>query len=271
MVISSRENKLIKQYHKCKSQKKFRDIWGLFCLEGVRLVCDALKSGAQLECIFVTHSCFEKYADAFCEASLQESQVTFITNELAAWLSDVPSPQGVFALAKKLDKPQQAVTIKEGNNYLVLCSLQDPGNLGTVFRTADALGIDHVFLFRSCDIYHPKVVRSTMGALFHLSFSLCESMEPLWEQFSSASVPTVATVVSPSATPIFSLSGNQQGGALLIGNEGSGLSQELIDRCDRQVTIPMPGCAESLNAAIAASICMWELVREKVQKGDFGE
>ena len=267
MILSSRENPAIQQYQKCRLHKKFRDRFGLFCLEGVRLVCDAIKSNASLEKIFVTESCFERHAELFADVGLKASDVLFVTEELALWLSDISAPQGLFALAKKLDKPQYAVTIKENGCYLALCFIQDPGNLGTMLRTADALAMDHVFLCGGCDIYHPKVVRSTMGALFHLPFSVCMQFKPLLKQFADANLPTIATVVSKPAEDVFSLSDHGRGGVLLIGNEGNGLPPELVAACDRRVTIPMPGGAESLNAAVAASVCMWELVRERIQKG----
>lgn len=270
MILTSRDNQTVQKYQKCRLQKKYRDRFGLFCLEGARLVCDAIKSEAPIEQILVTKNCFERYANLFSDVSLKKSDVTFISEELSRYISDVPSPQGVFALVKKLDKPCDTVTIKGSENYLVLCSMQDPGNLGTVLRVADAMNIERAFLYRCCDVYQPKAVRSSMGALFHLPFSICDDIDSLFKLFSGANVPTIATTLSKDSETVFSLSSNS-GGALFIGNEGNGLERDIIDICDMRITIPTPGRAESLNAAIAASICMWELVRDKVWRGTLNE
>lgn len=259
-MITSRENETVKLFAKLSGSKKQRDASGLFCLEGVRLIADAVRSGVTLEKILITENCLQKYNHELAEMLAINGKMNTISGELAGKLSDVKSPQGVFAIAKKLDKTLDTDTIKSGGCYLALCSTQDPGNIGTMIRTADALGIDGVLLHNTCDIYSPKVVRSTMGSLFRMRFALCPDLLGLTASLNACGVDTCAAVVE-DALPVTraSFSGPR---VLYIGNEGNGLPDSIASACARRITIPMRGNAESLNAASAAAILMWEMTKE---------
>ena len=144
---------------------------------------------------------------------------------------------------------------------MVLCSLQDPGNLGTIIRSCEAFGIDRLFLTSDCpDLYSPKVLRATMGGVFRLPITVADNLPDLFERFRREKVPVYAAALQEGAKDITRLPLNQ-GGAVVIGNEGKGLPPEVVALCDSAVIIPMAGRAESLNASVAASIVAWEMAR----------
>lgn len=261
MVITSRKNTAIQFYKKLLTNKRFRKEENLFCLEGFRLVNEMLLSKGEAKMILASETFLAKNSAFIASNHLNQTDVLVISDALAEYISDVPTPQGVFAIAKRLDKKCMLGTIKTTGRYLVLCQLQDPGNLGTILRSADAFGMDGVFLFNCCDIYSPKVVRSAMGALFHLPFALCDDIHSFLTCCKSRHIITYAAVVC-NGIPITD-SAMQRGGALLIGNEGNGLDEETASLCTERITIPMRSSAESLNASVAASVCMWEMFKDE--------
>ena len=260
MLITSRENELVKQYCKISSQKKYREQTGLFCLEGVRLVCDAIKSGVVPEKILITEKCLQKYHDELGNL-LKTHDMIMISDAVAQKMASVEHTQGVFALVKMLDKTLDIDTIRKGGQFICLCQLQDPGNLGTIIRTAEAFGINGMILYQTCDLYSPKVVRSTMGSLFRMPFMVCPDLISFTKELQQNRVKTFATVVDSKANSLVNC--DFSGASVLyIGNEGNGLPEHIVTVCDFPVTIRMKGNAESLNAAVAAQICMWEMTKE---------
>ena len=255
-VITSKENKQVKNCAKLISSKKYRREEGLFVAEGQRLCEDALRSGLVPQQTFIVESMVEK-----CTELLKQSkQVFVITEELAAKISDTETPQGVFSVFRTLDNGETVDTMK-WQRVLLLSSLQDPGNLGTIIRTSEAFGIDGLILSADCpDLYAPKVLRATMGGVYRLPIRVVDSMETAIGELRRQGFKVYATALSEKSQPItqLDLSGKI---AAVIGNEGNGLTQPVIDACDGQTIIPMTGKAESLNAAIAASIVIWEMCR----------
>lgn len=252
-LITSRDNPNIKLYKRLVSGKKYRRETGMFPLEGIRLIADAVREKAELHSVFVTESCLEKMRG---EASHIE-EAFLITEELAAHMADTDNSQGIFAVCRNVERPSAADIIKGGGRYILLHRLQDPGNLGTVIRTADAVGLDGVFLAECCELYSPKTVRATMGSLFRVK--ICETaLEEVFPLFERQGVPTFAAVVDGDAVSL-TCCDFSRGGAVLIGNEGSGLSEEASGLCGTRMTIKMNGSINSLNAAMAAGIIMWEL------------
>lgn len=258
--ITSKDNPNIKLYQKLSSGKKYRRENGMFILEGVRLVADAIKENAELHSVFVTESCLEKLSQHGEALNFPESAKVFlIPDEIGNKMSATESAQGVFAICRALDKTSFSGTIKSGGRYLLLHSVQDPGNLGTIIRTADAVGVDAVFLADCCDLYNPKVVRSTMGSLFRLNVSEVK-FDEVFQLFEERGVPTFAAVIDTDAVSLTDCDFTQ-GGAVLIGNEGNGLPREVSEMCTQKLTIKMQGNVNSLNAAMAAGIIMWELMK----------
>ena len=253
--LTSKENPTVRLYQKLASQKKERQRYGLFVLEGVRITEDALLCG-NVKKLLITEKCAETSGLDF---SALRADVYVISEEIASRISQTESPQGVFAVC---EIPRIKPVFTDNSRYVVLFGLQDPGNAGTIIRTADALGIDGIFLCGTCDIYSPKALRSTMGAVFRSRICVMNSEEELFSLLKENGVQTVASVVDSRAVPLTELPacGRQ---AVLIGNEGSGLPENTANRCDVRMTIPMQGNANSLNAAMAAGIIMWEMVKRR--------
>ena len=258
--ITSKDNPNIKLYVKLAGGKKYRKENNLFTLEGVRLVEDAVKENAELHSVFVTESYVKKLAQQGEALNFPDSVRLFeIPDEIGNKMSSTDSAQGVFAICKCLEKPTFSDTVRSGGRYLLLHSIQDPGNLGTIIRTADAVGVDAVFLADCCDLYNPKVVRSTMGSLFRLNVSEIK-FDEAFPMFEERGVPSFAAVIDSDAVSLTECDFSE-GGVILIGNEGNGLPREVSGMCTERLTIKMQGNVNSLNAAMAAGIIMWELVK----------
>lgn len=250
MIISSKDNPRIKKFTKLSQSRSARNADGLFVLEGMRLITDAICEKAPFTCILAT-----KKALSSPELRIPDGVETLcITDEIAAKISETHTPQGVFAICKVLDKINLSDTMYSKGKYVLLCGIQDPGNLGMIMRTADAMGMGGVFLSDCCDVYNPKVVRATMGSLFRIPFTRT-SVSKAMKSFSLAGIKTFAAVIDgecDAASADFS-----SGSALLIGNEGNGLPKEIAGVCDSRITIKMHGKIDSLNAAMAAGILMY--------------
>lgn len=255
-VITSKENKQLKHCAKLVSSKKYRREQGQFVAEGQRLCEDAVRSGLKPLQTFLVEGMLDK-----CSSILEQSQQVFvITEDLSAKISDTETPQGVFCVFQALDNGETVDTIK-WQRVLLLSSLQDPGNMGTIIRSAEAFGIDGLILSSDCpDLTSPKVLRSTMGGVFRLPIKTVDSMEAAIAALRQQGFAVYATALSEKSIPITELDLRGKTAAV-IGNEGNGLTQQVIDACTAQTIIPMAGKAESLNAAIAASIVIWEMCR----------
>ena len=255
-IITSKDNPVIKLYQKLSDSKKERLQYGLFVLEGLRIVEDALREEARVSHLILTKQAFDRFGDEFLQADLRDTKTLVISNELGNRIASTSTTQGVFAIC---GIPEEKVPVFADNGrYVVLFGLQDPGNVGMIIRTADALGIDGIFMCGSCDLYSPKVIRSTMGSVFRENIYIIGSEDELFEVLKSGGVTTSAAVIDTDAEKVTEcgFTGRQ---AVFIGNEGNGLPAEVSRRCDRRVTIPMNGTINSLNAAMAAGILMWEL------------
>lgn len=266
--ITSSDNPNIKLYRKLAASKKHRRESGMFTLEGTRLIADAFAENVKLHSVFVTESCLEKIERGETvirrealdfSADRSETEVFLIPDGIGEKMSSTDNSQGIFAVCESLDKPPISDTIKSGGRYILLHRVQDPGNLGTIIRTADAMGVDAVFLVECCDLYNPKTVRSTMGSLFRMN--VCETeLDEVFPIFAQREVPTFAAVVDGDAVSLTDCDFSH-GGVVLIGNEGNGLPREVAEMCAYRTTIKMHGTVNSLNAAMAAGIIMWELVK----------
>ncbi|MBR5164619.1 MAG: RNA methyltransferase [Ruminococcus sp.] len=255
-IITSKDNPVIKLYQKLSDSKKERLQYGLFVLEGLRIVEDALREDARVSHLILTKQAFDRFGDELLQADLRDTKTLVISNELGNRIASTSTTQGVFAICGIPE--EKAPVFVDNGRYVVLFGLQDPGNVGMIIRTADALGIDGIFMCASCDLYSPKVIRSTMGSVFRENIYIIGSEDELFEVLKSGGVTTSAAVIDTDAEKVTEcgFTGRQ---AVFIGNEGNGLPAEVSRRCDRRVTIPMNGTINSLNAAMAAGILMWEL------------
>lgn len=257
--IRSKDNPLVKALVKLSSSKKQRREEGRFLLEGARLCGDAVRTGVRPAIALITQEAMERYPQAALTAQ-QADRAVLISREVAAKLSDTTASQGVFCVCPI---PQERLELSRRGRYLALSSLQDPGNVGTIIRTAEALGLDGVLATADCpDFYSPKVLRAAMGSVLRIPFRLFPTGEAAVAALREQGIAVYAAALTDSAAPITSLTFGD-GAAVVIGNEGNGLEQSVIDCCDRAVIIPMAGGAESLNAATAAALCIWEMVRRR--------
>ncbi len=259
--ITSRENPLIKEYISLRDKKKCRSELKRFVLEGARITLDAVDEGVELVYGFITEEAMGKYPETAdrLTAALND-RLYRIPDRLANKLGDTKGSQGIFVCAKALDKNIIADKIKDGGRFLILCNLQDPGNVGTIIRVSDAVGIAGVYLCGCCDIYNPKTVRSTMGSMFRVPFECGMDYFGVIRLMNSRGIVTYASVVDKDAQSLRETD-FEPNCAVVIGNEGSGLTVGETVACDKRVTIKMKGNINSLNAASAAGIFLWELTK----------
>ncbi len=258
--ITSRDNAAVKDYLKLKSSKSERDKRGLFTVEGVKMCAEALSAGVEIMSVFVSVRLCEK--DENIVSMLKNRENVFEVSEaIEKKLSDTKSPQGIFCVCKKLDKDFDLDTINKGSVFVMLCGVQDPGNVGTIIRTADGLGASGVILTPDCcDIYSPKVVRSAMGSISGMKIKQVEDEEEFLKSVQNTA-ETVACVLSDDSVTPDKICKGPRPVILVIGSEGKGLKQSTAQLCSQRVMIPMRGGAQSFNAAIAAAILMWEMTK----------
>ena len=244
--ISSRKNPLLQQVKKLLTSRAERRKTGLFVGDGVKLLEEAVKYGAELQTVILSEG---------IEAAVPEGVRTVrVPEDVMASISPMEAPQGAMFLAKI--PAQQDFQPKKG--MLILDGVQDPGNIGTILRTADAMDVSVVLLDGCADPWSWKVVRSTMGAAFRAPVFQA-SWEEVLGKCRGAGIPIGVTALSDRAVDIRSADLSEM--ALVIGSEGRGVRQAVLENADRELIIPMNPHCESLNAAIAAAIVMWEIRR----------
>ena len=244
--ISSRKNPLLQQVKKLLTSRAERRKTGLFVGDGVKLLEEAVKYGAELQTVILSEG---------IEAAVPEGVRTVrVPEDVMASISPMEAPQGAMFLAKI--PAQQDFQPKKG--MLILDGVQDPGNIGTILRTADAMDVSVVLLDGCADPWSWKVVRSTMGAAFRAPVFQA-SWEEVLGKCREAGIPIGVTALSDRAVDIRSADLSEM--ALVIGSEGRGVRKEVLENADRELIIPMNPHCESLNAAIAAAIVMWEIRR----------
>lgn len=266
--ISSKSNNLVVRISKLKD-KKYRKAECLFRFDGIKLFLEAIEKCVNIEYVFVMESASATVKFAVKESGITSSKVYLLSDEAFAKLTDEQSPEGVVTVCSYLenvvlsdDYKALADEVKEGIT-LILESVRDVGNLGTIIRTAKAFSIDNLIISSDCaDLYNPKTVRAAMGALFSQRIvevsDICEAIGAMRENGSDV----YAAALRSDARRLGSFE-LKLGDAIVIGNEGHGLSSEVIDACSECLFIPMEAGSESLNASIAASVCMWELYKIK--------
>lgn len=270
MIITGKDNPKIKELKKLYSSKKEREKQGLFVIEGMRGCIDAVMSCVldkilDIFAVFYVKDAVEYYSEYLPVYLLDEippENKFEITRDIAEKISETKTSQGIFVVAKKLDKSFSEDIIAPNGKYLILDDLQDPGNLGTMLRTADAAGVDGVVLTGECvDMYNPKVVRSSMGSLPRINVYIEKDYEKALDILKSCNIKISAAVVE-GGTSIskYDFSG---GHGVVIGNEGKGLAHDKVQLCDDKITIEMRGHMDSLNAAVAGTIFLWEMMKGK--------
>ena len=249
-IITSRQNPLMTHLRKLASSRSYRKKSGEYLCDGTKLLGEALKWGAE-----VKTAVFSEGVDI---PPLPDGvRAVRVSEELMRSVSPMETPQGaLFTVA--LPEVQLPETLS-GKHYLVLDGVQDPGNVGTILRTADAFDCDGVFLVNACaDLYNPKTARATMGAIFRRE-AYTVTAEELFALLRKSGVPLYGTALRDDTVPL--AEANLARAAVAIGSEGRGLSQQVLDECAKTLKIPMNPRCESLNAAIAATVVLWEMYR----------
>lgn len=246
--ITSRKNEYIRSLRLLASEGEYRRERGEYVCDGIKLLREAIMSGAEVTSV-LWREAPEALDGLDTPAQYVADSALF---DYASPMKNSPGP--VFTVAIAPERGDGEI-----KNALVLETVQDPGNVGTVIRTANALGIDAVILTGECaDLYNPKTARATMGAIFRQRVISCPLTE-LEKMLSENGLALYGAALSQRAADIRTLS--LKNAAVAVGSEGRGLSRELLSMCTGEVIIPMRPCSESLNAAVAAAIVMWEMAR----------
>jgi len=254
-IINSKDNPQIKEIISIIENRKNRYKNSLFVAEGLRFCREAVLSNIKIKTVFMSEEFIEKHAEAAAFFEENCSNIFKISENVCKKIGTTVNSQGVFCLC---EMPENNYNLL-GDKYIILENLSDPGNIGTVIRTAEAFGISGVILVGNCaDIYSPKVLRSTMGTIFRIPIHKFENIIELKKQLESNGIALYGAVLDKNSKKLSeTLFENKV--AIAIGNEANGLSDEAKALCDKFIFIEMNGKAESLNAAVAASVIMWEL------------
>ncbi len=256
-IITSKNNAVIVAASKL-SDKKYRERTGPFAFEGIKLFSEALSAGVCFSRVFVTQTAYEKYSDTLC--ALPEGVLTLVSDAVYEKLSFESAPQGVFSVAEYFSPKQRG----EASFVLLLDGVADPGNFGAILRSAEAFGVDAVYMGKNgADLYNPKTIRACMGSLFRTDVRRTENICDEIKCLQNAGFRIFATALNRDSLDIRDVNFKGKIG-FVIGNEGHGVSEEAIRACDGTVIIPMREGPESLNAAVASGVVMWEAARQRL-------
>lgn len=256
--ITSEDNAGLRLVRKLK-YKKHRDAEGRFLIEGSNLVREALEKGISFDAVFLSE---DMEGDALTEALAERTDLCLLHRGLYEKISDAENGSGFLAIVRKprCSAEELAERLREEDNLLVLDRLQDPGNVGTMIRTAASAGYAAVLVVKgTVDLYSPKVLRATAGMIFNIPVLFAEDAEHLAMLVETLGKRLVVT--DPAKGVPYYRCDLAHGIALVIGNEGNGISSALMAKAAERVTIPMHGGVESLNAAVSAALLMYEAVR----------
>lgn len=267
-MITSTANAQVKELIKFIKKRRSRDEAGVFLVEGPRMVQELIgekKSQEEIDRICLSES-YVKKNEKEVEDIRRKYRTEVFSDAVFAHVSDTKTPQGIMAVVrqKKYDLENILGTgeNKKAPHILVLDNLQDPGNMGTIFRTAEAAGATGIIMSSDCvDIYNPKVIRSTMGAIFRLPFLYVDDLPGTIAGLKKKEIRVYAAHLAGKNS--YDRESYTGGCAFLIGNEGNGLRDEVAECADCRIRIPMEGRAESLNAAVAAAVLMFEVSRQR--------
>ena len=297
-MITNGDNPVIKKIKSLK-QKKYRDRYGIFFIEGLRFTEEVLKEYSFGPCMQINiesmivsesfnHANIEFMNTYFPDSMREDNEhlsenmdvhhnvqnhkcsescdfnMIKVSDKIFSSISDTETPQGIGAVLR-ISNYDESEIIKNGRNFLMMDRIQDPGNMGTLIRTADAAAFDAVILSDGCvDMYNSKVLRATMGSIFHIPVIQSADLSETIQRMKENHVKIYAA----------DLNGNQSSfseefsdkNAIITGNESNGIRREVLDTADVLLKIPMPGSAESLNASVAGSLLMYEVLRKTVRK-----
>lgn len=247
------------------ADKKARDREGLFITEGIKLLRELLDENIKIRGLFFTAPAGEKYERDISRALSCGAEAFEVTDEVYSKMSSEKNPEGILAVAEKFSISDSICDMPCEYGFVILDQVQNPSNVGTVIRTASALGVKNIVLGPGCaDIFGTKTVRAAMGALFKVNICIPENLSGQIAVLKQNGVRVFGAALSPSSKAIGEIS-FLPSDAIVLGNEGNGISDEILDLCTEKVIIPMHLGTESLNAAAAATIFIWEKQKAQVQ------
>ena len=272
-IVTSRQNEAVKRLLSL-DDKKDRDATRLFVLDGLKLFEEAVKARADIMYVYVSTDKKEQLSQ-YVEASLTDSkykntQLIHVEASLFERVSHEKSPQGIITLVKYLDKIQNIIKINKEmslskpddygtGGVLFLDGIQDPGNLGAIVRSAVAMGRNRLVLDAACvDVYHPRVLRAAMGGIFRLCATYTDDLPAAVGRIRASGHRVFAAELRDGALPV-QAAHLRSSDSVVIGNEGHGISTAVSKACDGSIFLPIAPGTESLNAAVAASIFLWEM------------
>ena len=257
-MITSTANGKVKRLINLKKKRKLRDEEHVFLVEGIRMFREV-----PVEEVYVSESFYKKEKVLVNAIAGQAGvHIEVLTDTVFAHASDTKTPQGVLCVVRQKSYKLEDLLKGEKRHLLVLDNLQDPGNMGTIVRTAEGAGVTGVIMSRDCvDIYNPKTIRSTMGSIYRMPFYYAEDILKAIRKIKDAGIKVYAAHLDGEKS--YDEEDYAFSCAFLIGNEGNGLREETSKMADHYIIIPMSGEVESLNAAIAASVLMFEVKRQR--------
>lgn len=261
-MITSNSNAKVKQLITWQKKRKVREEDGIYIVEGLRMFVEAPQD--KVREVYVSECFYKKKREELC-LDAWGKKLEILSDSVYGHVSDTKTPQGVLVVMEQMKYSlEEVIAGKEGRASLlmVLDNLQDPGNLGTILRAGEAAGVTGVVMSSDCvDIYNPKVIRSTMGSIYRMPFIYVEDLPTVVKKLGEKEIHTYAAHLKGKRS--YEEEDFTKGTAFLIGNEGNGLRDEVADAAEIYVKIPMCGEVESLNAAIAASVLMFEAARQR--------
>ncbi len=261
-IITSKDNEIIKNIRKLK-EKKYRDLSNEYIVEGIKMIREAIAEEAVIKLIVVCEDNVNNGAiDKKLLYEIAKYECIYVSKKVFDLISDVQTPQGMLAVIEK-ENSEDKIDYTE-DVIVVLDGIQDPGNLGTILRTIDSVGLKQVIVSKdTADSYNPKVVRSTMGAIFRVKVIESANLLDTLKNMKKHKYKIMATSLNESKS-IYDVDYNKK--VIVIGNEANGVEKEILDVSDEKIKIPMLGKTESLNASVATSIILYEYVRRKISK-----
>ena len=260
-IISSKDNELVKHIKKLKD-KKYRDENNEYIVEGVKLIEEAVQEKAKIKKIIVCEDTTRTYEiPTHVMLEIAKYECVYVTDKIFSAITQVTNPQGVMAIIEKNAENQQIDYTQD--IIIALDNVQDPGNLGTILRTVDSIGLNQIIVSKdTVDAFNSKVVRSTMGAIFRVKIIEVENLIQTIKEMRKHHFKLLVTSLQ-TENSIYDIEFNKK--IIVIGNESNGVSKEIQDMADEKTKIPMLGKTESLNASVAAGVVMYEYLRQKLQ------
>ena len=261
-MITSSSNRQVKQVIQLQKKGKIRNEQDCFIVEGLKMAAEVPED--RMIQGYLSASFYEKQG---VPVQLEGASFEIVEDKVFAQMSDTKTPQGILCLVRQYHYSLEEMLKKKHPLLLVLEDLQDPGNVGTIFRTAEGAGVDGIIMSKNCvDVYHPKTIRSTMGSVYRMPFLYTDDLDRVFDQMKQAGIRTYAAHLEGHHT--YDREDYRGGCAFLIGNEGNGLSEKTTQAADCKIRIPMEGQLESLNAAVAAALLMYEVHRQRSYQGE---